>query len=76
MPSTTSRSLFSLPSLGDSHNTFVAETLVDDLAMSANADPIANRLQLRISFASAVERGRSGMVTHRSSQRESPQLET
>jgi isoquinoline 1-oxidoreductase beta subunit len=33
-------------SVGYSHNTFVVETLVDELAMRANLDPIAYRLKL------------------------------
>jgi isoquinoline 1-oxidoreductase beta subunit len=38
--------VFSLRSVGMTHNTFVVETLIDELAMRANADPIAYRLQL------------------------------
>jgi isoquinoline 1-oxidoreductase beta subunit len=33
-------------SVGYSHNTFVVETLIDELALRANADPIAYRLKL------------------------------
>src|SRR5258708_4235089 len=33
-------------SVGYSHNTFVIETLIDELALRANADPIAYRLKL------------------------------
>jgi isoquinoline 1-oxidoreductase beta subunit len=36
----------SLRSVGYSHNTFVMETLIDELAVRANVDPIAYRLRL------------------------------
>jgi isoquinoline 1-oxidoreductase beta subunit len=38
--------VYSLRSVGMTHNTFVVETLIDELAMRAKADPIAYRLQL------------------------------
>jgi len=38
--------VWSWRSVGYSHNMFVVETLIDELAMRANADPIAYRLKL------------------------------
>ena len=38
--------VYTLRSVGHSQNTFVMETLVDELAVRANADPIAYRLNL------------------------------